>query len=69
MYTTDRRLLTVREAVKEGLYPNESGLRWLIFHEENNGFRMVVRRIGRRVFIDRDAFYQWVDEQNGYGGN
>lgn len=53
---------------REG-YPTTSGLRWLIFHERTNGFHKCVRRIGRRVLIDREKFYEWVEEQNNVGGD
>lgn len=48
---------------KEG-YPSTAGLRWLIFNEKTNNFHKCVRRIGRRVLIDRAAFYEWVKEEN-----
>ena len=43
-------------------YPSTSSLRWLIFNEKTNGFHKCVRRIGRRVYIDRAEFYEWVRE-------
>lgn len=45
-------------------YPKLGGLRALIFNEHINGFDKVVRRIGRRVLIKEDAFFQWVEENN-----
>lgn len=45
-------------------YPAPGGLRGLVFHRETNGFSKVVKKVGRRVLIDEDAFFAWVAEQN-----
>lgn len=58
------RLVTIKQAVEEKIYPNEGGLRSLIFFANANGFNKVIRRINRRIFIDVEAFYRWVEEQN-----
>lgn len=47
-------------------WPPIGGLRHLIFHAKTNGFDAVVRRVGRRVLIDEDAFFSWV-ERTGSG--
>lgn len=39
-------------------------LRHLIFNSNDNGFDHVVKRVGRRVLIDEEAFYEWVEKQN-----
>jgi len=59
-----QRLFTVKQAVEAGLYPSERGLRWLLFKAEQNGLSKAVRRIGRRVFIDVEEYYEWVELQN-----
>lgn len=40
-------------------------VRWWIFNERENGMKghAVVVRLGRRVYIDADAFDRWVDAQ------
>ena len=48
---------------KHHLWPSESGLRYLIFNADTNGFRSVIRRSGRRILIDEQAFFAWLDEQ------
>jgi len=58
------KLLTIKKCVEHGIYPNVGGLRAIIFNAETNGFNKVIRRINRRVFIDVEAFYTWVNEQN-----
>ncbi len=45
-------------------YPPIGTLRWLVFHEKSNGFNAVVRRIGKRVLIDEEAFFKWVEDRN-----
>lgn len=44
-------------------YPafTESSIRYLIFNEKHNGFSRCIRRVGRKVLIDFDAFEKWVD--------
>lgn len=46
-------------------WPPSGGLRHLVFHAHSNGFHKVVKRIGRRVLIDEEAFFVWASEQGG----
>ena len=41
----------------------EAQLRWWIFNEKTNGMsgHKAVVRIGRRVYIDPEAFDRWID--------
>lgn len=59
--TAPRSLMTVKQFNKK--YPSFpiGGLRHLIFYAETNGFSRVIRRIGRRILIDEDDFFLWVD--------
>jgi len=45
-------------------WPPLGGLRHLIFHAETNGFKQVIKRVGRRVLIDEAAFFRWVEKNN-----
>lgn len=45
-------------------WPPLGGLRHLVFHARTNGFGSVNRRVGRRILIDEQAFFAWVNEQN-----
>ena len=47
-------------------WPPSGGLRHLIFYEKTNGFHKCIRRVGRRVLIDEDAFFRWVEETNRF---
>ena len=59
------RLIPVNNWNKHHEWPPQGGLRHLIFHEHENGFHKCVRRVGRRVLIDEQAFFEWVAEQGG----
>lgn len=58
------RLVTIKQCVEEKIYPNEGGLRSLIFNADTNGFNTVIRRVGKRCFIDVASFYNWIEEIN-----
>lgn len=45
-------------------WPPLGGLRHLIFHAQTNGFHKVIKRCGRRILIDEQAFFEWIEEQN-----
>ncbi|GBE29056.1 MAG TPA: DNA-binding protein [Bacteroidetes bacterium] len=57
------RFLTVKQVVAEGLYPNEGGLRWLVFNSRKNGIGKAIRRVGSRVLIDELEFHRWMAKQ------
>jgi len=59
-----RRLIPVPKWNDYHLWPPVGGLRHLIFYANTNGFDKVIRRAGRRVLIDEQAFFEWMDEQN-----
>ncbi len=59
------RLIPVTNWSNYHSWPPVGGLRHLIFHEHTNGFHKCVRRVGRRVLIDEEAFFEWVAEQGG----
>ncbi len=57
--------LTVKQfAQKHPAFPT-GGLRYLIFHEDDNGFHKCIRRIGRKILIYEEAFFEWLENQNG----
>ncbi|MEI6827569.1 MAG: hypothetical protein WCK54_18400 [Desulfuromonadales bacterium] len=53
--------LTVRQASDK--YPafSENSLRWIIFNSKLNGATSFIRKVGRKVLIDDDAFLCWID--------
>lgn len=61
-------LLTVKQFAQEKGFISESGLRYLIFHADTNGFEKVIKRIGRKVLLDFNAFGLWLEDINSKGG-
>ena len=59
------QFLTVSQWSEYFDWPPEGGLRHIIFHAETNGFAPAIRRVGRRVLIDADRFWEIVDKQGG----
>lgn len=54
------RLLTVRQFAESHEWPSQAALRNLIFHRKTNGFHSVVLRVGRRILLDEQKFFEWV---------
>lgn len=44
-------------------FPKVSTLRQLVFKNTDNFEKEVIRRIATRVYIDVEAFFNWVDKQ------
>jgi len=63
------RLIPVPEWNDHHEWPPQGGLRHLIFDAKKNGFDKVIRRAGRRVLIDKAAFFAWVESQNQGGAH
>ncbi len=59
-----KNLRTVKQIAQKA-YPiiTEGKLRWWIFHAEKNGLGKAIVRIGGRVYIDRDAFNEWLEHK------
>jgi len=58
------QLLTLKKFVEK--HPNAwtlSGLRWLRFHEDTNGFKGAFLKVGGKLLIDEDAFFEAVRQQ------
>ena len=64
-FTPQSRLIPLTQWPKIHCWPSLSGLRWLVFNEDNNGFSSVTRRVGRRVLLDEAEFFKWVEEKQG----
>lgn len=62
---TSRRLIALTHWNRYHPWPPIGGLRHLVFHAKTNGFHAVIRRVGRRILIDEQAFFRWVDAVNG----
>jgi hypothetical protein len=58
------RLIPVTKWNEYHIWPPIGGLRHLIFFAKINGFDKVVKRAGKTVLIDEDAYFEWLDEKN-----
>lgn len=53
------RLADLRALAADGHF-SYGALRWLMFHRASNGLSRAVVKVGRRTFIDRDRFAEWL---------
>jgi hypothetical protein len=53
--------LTVKQTSEK--YPafTQNSIRWIIFNSKFNGASAFIRRVGRKILIDNDAFVAWID--------
>ena len=58
---SNKKLFTVNQWASHHPWPPKGGLRHLIFNAKTNGFNKVIRKIGRRVLIDEEAFFEWAN--------
>lgn len=56
-------LLTVQMFVQKHPAFTAGGLRWLLFHRQENGLSRAVVRCGRKLLIDEEEFFSWLSEQ------
>lgn len=56
-------LYTVKQFIEKHPAFTHGGMRHLIFKEHKNGFATCIVRIGRRVLIIEDKFFEWVELQ------
>lgn len=57
---------TVKQFIAENPAFTLGGMRNYIFFEDTNGLKAsgAIKRIGRKILIDVEAFYKWVDTQS-----
>lgn len=58
------RLIPLTDWNKFHPWPPQGGLRHLVFNKEKKGFAQCVRKVGRRVLIDEEKFFDFVDQQD-----
>jgi hypothetical protein len=64
-----RDFISVPDWPKYPPWLSEYGLMHLIFNRETNGFNQIIRRTGRRILMDEEAFLEWFDQrQNSRAG-
>ena len=57
--------LTVKQFAAKHPAFSEASLRYHIFHEEKNGLNLALKRVGRKILIQEDAFFVWIDSLQG----
>lgn len=62
-----RRLIPLSEWDEFHPWPTVASLRFYHYHGATNGFvkHGVIKRVGRRLLVDEEAFFRWVDDQPG----
>lgn len=60
--------LTVRQFSEKHTAFSQSSLRALIFHRQANGFAPAFLRIGRKILIDEETFFEVIEKLNKRGG-
>jgi hypothetical protein len=58
------RLIPLTDWPKYHPWPPLGGLRHMVFHAETTGFAKAIKRCGRRVLIDEDKFFEFIEEKN-----
>jgi len=61
MATDGNRLIPLTRWNDFHPWPPLGGLRHLVLQRHTNGFDAVICRIGRRVLLDEQAFFAWVE--------
>ena len=61
--TAKRRLIPLTNWNNHHAYPPLGQLRALVFNSKTNGFDRCIRRVGKRILIDEQAYFFWVDSQ------
>ena len=61
--TLPPRVYTVKQFSSRNPAFSEGSLRWLLFNARENKLEAAVVRVGRRVLIDEDRFFAWLDRQ------
>lgn len=64
---SSRNLSTVHQFSQKHPAFTVGSLRWQIFNSRTNGLDQagVILRVGRKVLIDEDRFFVWLDRQSG----
>lgn len=58
------KYLTVDQVVNSSAYPFTYGqMRHYLMYRHRNGLEKAVRKIGRRIFINIDAFDKWIESR------
>ena len=59
-----KRLIPLTKWTEFHTWPTAAALRYYVFNGDFNGFNTVYKRIGRRILIDEEAFFRWIEQKN-----
>ena len=57
--------LTVKQMAAKHPAFSEASLRYHIFNEAKNGIDKAVRSVGRKILINEELFFEWLEAQDG----
>ncbi len=57
--------LTVKQMAQRHPAFSEASLRYHIFNETKNGIDKAIKRVGRKILINEELFFVWLEGQNG----
>lgn len=65
MNTSPRKFYTIKQISQKHPAFTESSLRYWASNSVNNGFKQCMVRVGKRkIYIDEEAFFVWLEKQN-----
>lgn len=56
--------LTVKQMAAKHPAFSEASLRYHIFNETKNGIDRAIKRVGRKILINEERFFEWLENQN-----
>jgi hypothetical protein len=59
----DKTYLTVKQMAAKHPAFSEASLRYHIFNETRNGLDKALIRVGKKILINEDAFWDWLENQ------
>lgn len=59
------KYLTVNQMAEKCPAFSSNSLRYHIFNETKNGLDKAIKRIGRKVLINEDLFFEWIESHDG----
>lgn len=60
-----RVLVTVQQLCQRTPAFKEQTIRQFLFDRHENGLNRAVRHLGRKLLIDEEEFFRWIDERSG----
>ena len=58
-----KNYLTVKQMAAKHPVFSEASLRYHIFNERRNGLDKALIRVGKKILINEDAFWDWLENQ------